>query len=82
MFSLPVRLAPGADAIGAERNTGPRAARTVAIGAAEAFWLARIAALCVSWAMSCGLTGSSRAARSQERPASSVTVLQAPRSRL
>ena len=34
----------GADAIGAERNTGPRAA-TVAIGAAEAFWLALIAAL-------------------------------------
>ena len=88
MFSLPLRMARGADAIGAERNTGPRAARTVAIGSAEAFWLALIAALFVSWAMSPsanqsrGLTGSSRAARSQERPASFVTVPQAPRSKL
>ena len=45
-------MARGADAIGAERNTGPRAARTVAIGSAEAFWLALIAALFVSWAVS------------------------------
>src|SRR5271169_3032572 len=65
MFSPPLRMARGADAIGAERNTGPRAARTVAIGSAEAFWLALIAALFVSWAMSPsanqsrGLTGSS-----------------------
>jgi hypothetical protein len=65
MFSLPLRMTPSADAIGAERNTGPRAARTVAIGAAEAFWLALIAALFVSWAMSPGanqsrgLTGAS-----------------------
>jgi hypothetical protein len=64
MFSLPVRMARGADAIGAERNTRPRAARIVAIGSAEAFWLALIAALFVSWAMSPsanqsrGLTGS------------------------
>jgi hypothetical protein len=29
MFSLPLRMARGTDAIGAERNTGPRAARTV-----------------------------------------------------
>ena len=63
MFS-PLRMALGY-AIGAERNTGPHAARTVAIGSAEAFWLALIAALFVSWAMSPsanqsrGLTGSS-----------------------
>ena len=65
MFSLPLRLTPGAHAIGVEGNTRPRAARTVAIGSAEAFWLAVIAALFVSWAMSPsanqsrGLTGSS-----------------------
>jgi hypothetical protein len=65
MFSLPLRMARGADAIGAERNTGPRAGKTVAIGSAEAFWLALIGALFVSWAMSPsanqsrGLTGSS-----------------------
>jgi hypothetical protein len=64
MFSLPVRMGRGADAIGAERDTGPRAARTVAIGSPEAFWLALIAALFVCWAMSPsanqlrGLTGS------------------------
>jgi len=63
MFSLPLRMARGTDAIGAERSTEPRAARTVAIG--SAFWLALIAALFVSWAMSPsanqsrGLTGSS-----------------------
>ena len=51
MFSLPLRMARGADAIEAERNTGRRAARAVAIGSAEAFWLALIAALFVSWAM-------------------------------
>jgi hypothetical protein len=65
MFSPPLRMARGADAIGAERSTRPRAARTVAIGSAEAFWLALIAVLFVSWAMSPsanqsrGLTGSS-----------------------
>ena len=65
MFSLPLRMARGADAIGAERNPGSRVARTVAIGSAEALWLALIAALFVSWAMSPsanqsrGLTGSS-----------------------
>ena len=65
MFSLPLRLTPGAHPIGFERNTRPRAARTVTIGAAEAFWLALIAVLFVSWAMSPsanqsrGLTGSS-----------------------
>ena len=65
MFSLPLRMARGADAIGVERNTGSRAARTVAIGAAEAFWLALVAALFVAWAMSPsanqsrGFTGSS-----------------------
>ena len=67
MFSLPLRLTPSAHAIGVEGNTRPRAARTVTIGAAEAFWLALIAALFVSWAMSPsanqsrGLTGSSSA---------------------
>ena len=65
MFSLPLRLAHGAHANGAERITEPRVAATVAIGAAEAFWLALIAALFVVWAMSPsanqsrGLTGSS-----------------------
>jgi hypothetical protein len=65
VFSLPLRMARGADAIRAERNTGSRVARTVAIGSAEALWLALIAALFVSWAMSPsanqsrGLTGSS-----------------------
>ena len=64
MFSPPLRMARGADAIGAERNIRPRAARTVALGSAEAFWLALIAALFVCWAMSPsanqsrGLTGS------------------------
>jgi hypothetical protein len=58
-------MARGADAIAAEKNTGSRVARTVAIGSAEALWLALIAALFVSWAMSPsanqsrGLTGSS-----------------------
>ena len=47
MFSLPLRPTPGAHAIGVERVAG-----TVAIGAAEAFWLAQIAALFVAWAMS------------------------------
>jgi hypothetical protein len=65
MFSLPLRPTAGAHALGVEGNTRPRAARTVAIGVAEAFWLALIAALFVSWAMSPsanqsgGLTGSS-----------------------
>jgi hypothetical protein len=65
MFSLPLRPTPGAHAIGVVGNSRPRAARTVAIGAAEAFWLALIAALFVSWAISPsanqsrGLTGSS-----------------------
>ena len=65
MFSLPLRLAHGANANGAERITEPHVARTVAIGAAAAFWLALILALFVGWAMSPsanqsrGLTGSS-----------------------
>ena len=65
MFSLPLRLARGANANGAERITEPRVAGTVAIGAAEAFWLTLISALFVVWAMSPsanqsrGLTGSS-----------------------
>ena len=65
MFSLPLRLAHGAHANGAERITEPRVAGTVAIGAVEAFWLMLIAALFAVWAMSPnanqsrGLTGSS-----------------------
>jgi hypothetical protein len=39
------------NAIGADRNTELRVARRAAIGAAEAFWLALIAAL-VAWAVS------------------------------
>jgi hypothetical protein len=51
MFSLRLRMAHGVDAIGAERNNGPRAARTVAIGSAEALWLADCGFV-VSWAKS------------------------------
>jgi hypothetical protein len=64
MFSLPLRLAHGADANGRKRNSGSRVARRVAIGAAEVFWLTLIAAL-VAWVASLspnqsrGLTGSS-----------------------
>jgi hypothetical protein len=64
MFSLPLRLAHGGDANGGKRNSGPRVARRVAIGAAELFWLGLIAAL-VAWVVSPspnqsrGLTGSS-----------------------
>jgi hypothetical protein len=64
MFSMPIRLADGADANVGKRNSGPRVARRVAIGAAEVFWLALIAAL-VAWVVSPsanrshGLTGSS-----------------------
>jgi hypothetical protein len=52
VFRLPLRLAPRAHAIGAEGIAGLRVARTVAIGAAEALWLALIAALFFAWAMS------------------------------
>ena len=52
MFSLPLRLAHGAHANGAEGITGPRVAGTVVVGAAEAFWLALVAVLFVAWAMS------------------------------
>jgi hypothetical protein len=64
MFSLPLRFAHGRDANGAHRNAQLRVARRAAIGAAEPFWLALIAAL-VAWAVSQGtnpsrsLTGSS-----------------------
>ena len=64
MFSLPLRLAHGASAIHLKMNSGPRAARRGAIGAAEVFWLTLIAAL-VAWLISLspnpsrGLTGSS-----------------------
>jgi hypothetical protein len=50
-FNRPLRLAHGPDAGGADRNAEPRVARKAAIGAAEAFWLALIAAL-VAWAVS------------------------------
>jgi Zn-dependent protease with chaperone function len=52
VFGLPFRLALGAHANRAERLIQLRVARTVAIGAAEALWLALIAALFVVWAMS------------------------------
>jgi hypothetical protein len=51
VFSVPLRMARCADAIG-PRGTLDGAARTITIRAAEAFWLALIAALFVSWAMS------------------------------
>jgi hypothetical protein len=50
-FNLPLRLVDGADANGADRNIELRVARKAAIGAAEAFWLALIAAL-VAWVVS------------------------------
>jgi hypothetical protein len=65
MFGLPIRMAHGADANGAETNFGPHAARTAAPRATEVFWLALIAALFLVWAMSpsadqsSGLTASS-----------------------
>jgi hypothetical protein len=45
MFSRRLRLAHGPDANGSDRDTEPRVARRAPIGAAEAFWLALIAAL-------------------------------------
>jgi len=48
MFSLPLRLAHGRGATGADRNSASRVARTAAIGATEAFWVGLIAAL-VAW---------------------------------
>jgi hypothetical protein len=50
-FNRPLRLAHGPDANGADRNAEPCVARRAAIGAAEAFWLALIAAL-VAWVVS------------------------------
>jgi hypothetical protein len=50
-FNRPLRLVHGTDANGADRNAEPRVARRAAIGAAEAFWLALIAAL-VAWVVS------------------------------
>jgi hypothetical protein len=50
-FNRPLRLAHGPDANGADRNADSRVARGAAIGAAEAFWLALIAALVV-WVVS------------------------------
>jgi hypothetical protein len=50
MFGLPLREAHGAGA----SNLGRPVARTVAIRAAEALWLALIAVLFVAWAMSQG----------------------------
>jgi hypothetical protein len=50
-FNLPLRLVDDPAANGADRNTDLRVARKAAIGAAEAFWLALIAAL-VAWGVS------------------------------
>ena len=50
-FNQPLRLAHGPDANGAESDLELRLARGDAIGVAEAFWLALIAAL-VAWAVS------------------------------
>jgi hypothetical protein len=47
-FNRPLRLAHGPDANGADRNAESDVARRAAIGAADAFWLALIAAL-VAW---------------------------------
>jgi hypothetical protein len=51
MFNRPLRLAHAPDANGADRNAEPCVARRAAIGAAEAFWLALIAAV-VAWVVS------------------------------
>ena len=64
MFSRRLRLAHGPDANDSGRDTEPHVARRAAIGAAEAFWLALIAALVALAAApgaipSRGLTGSS-----------------------
>ena len=45
MFSRRLRLAHGPDANGSDGETEPSVTRRAAIGAAEAFWLALIAAL-------------------------------------
>ena len=50
-FNLPLRLVDDPAANGADRNTDLRVTRKAAIGAAEAFWLALIAAL-VAWGVS------------------------------
>ena len=50
-FNQPLRLAHGPDANGAQSNLELRVAKGGAIGVAEAFWLALIAAL-VAWAVS------------------------------
>jgi hypothetical protein len=63
VFNRPLRLAHGPDANGADRNAESRVARRAAIGAAEAFWLALIAAL-VAWVVSPGANRSGDAARS------------------
>jgi hypothetical protein len=64
MFSGRHRLAHGPDASGSDRDAEPRLARRAAIGAADTFWLALIAALVALAASlgaipSRGLTGSS-----------------------
>lgn len=65
MFGAPLRLAHSGHANGA-KITGLRVGRTAAIGAAEAFWLALIAASFALWAISpsanqsYGLTASSQ----------------------
>jgi hypothetical protein len=50
-FDQPLRLAQGPDANGAESDLESRVARRGAIGVAEAFWLALIAAL-LAWMVS------------------------------
>ena len=62
-FNRPLRLAHGPDANGADRNAESRVARRAAIGAAEAFWLALIAAL-VAWVVSPSTNRSGDAAMS------------------
>jgi hypothetical protein len=56
-FNRPLRLAHGPNASGADRNAEPRVAKKVAVGAAEAFWLALTAAL-VAWGVSPGASPS------------------------
>lgn len=56
-FNRPFRLPHGPNGSGADTNAEPRVARKVAVGAAEAFWLALTAAL-IAWGVSPGASPS------------------------
>ena len=72
-FNRPLRFVYGPDAKGADRNAESRVARRAAIGAAEAFWLALIAAASVLRLASGGL-GSGLIDQSQKRTAAAMQI--------